>query len=925
MSDSKYEFATSILTSKTPLQAAAILPHTLNSSQDLVQNRLIAWFQRYSSEIQRHNHALGELLSEGAGILGYGPPPKSPTSATSSQPPSKNKRGDVAPGAPPKPNPDDLGSFNKVWNTFLRLIELEVHSNEQFFKNIKLETLSPLKDFVSNDVRYSELVLNSQELQEIARGLSTGGSNNSEYQWNVKAPQIFDNLENFEKIKSQLLFDVILAYFNSSNTKFSKLVGNSENSVNYLLGTYKLDDEMNLYLQYLLKSDFSLELSIPPPPPPSQKHQEKRLSSFAKLGGNNSNNGHANHDLASTYSSASGTSGSKKPSKLKSKVGSIFGRKKNKKASAGTTMDGTIQETESITSSLIQPGATRSTRNRSFDSLGNALVGQPPAHASGVRRESDLYQSRQKETGTSSAPITTPVPASQPQQPVVAQAPAQDDAPLPPAKPLSSTSVPLTPKPKQVNAIPPVTDSPNVIKYDSSSSSSSEEAEEGRANENRKSLLQQHDLDHQPIGSAVLPPTSTFQPVHREHLSESTTATVGKFSFEAGDDERPISTTPKEQQRNVFEEPSAFLNDPQTSNSFVSDVPNSQNGNTVPTTSTLAPPPPPSRKAHSTAATPFKDNQSVASSDLSNVQSLHSSNTGSRNRKDIKSQYFHNLPNARDSVIAPRKLSKQDTGNSSILRHLNGSSGDIFKHGEEQYQVGLNASIAEVINASFKDDKLVRRQLLGEIAFNYKPDPSNPLNELELEKFPIVIQTNFEKVNLNNQFVSRNPNFDDVYLVDPQYIVSKTLGGLKYLKTLDQVPVFIHQAWKFEDHQASVILNLKLNSQYLELLTLDNVIISVALSNSVQTTSASSKPSGTFNKDLNRITWRLTSPITLSADKGEQLIARFMTNGKGSEHESGIQLKFSVLNPPKSTELFLNGIEVPSIRSLVSGSYSGHI
>lgn len=137
--------------------------------------------------------------------------------------------------------------------------------------------------------------------------------------------------------------------------------------------------------------------------------------------------------------------------------------------------------------------------------------------------------------------------------------------------------------------------------------------------------------------------------------------------------------------------------------------------------------------------------------------------------------------------------------------------------------------------------------------------------------------------------------------------------------------MLINQVWKFEDHQASVMLNLKLNHQYASELTLENVIVSVALSPSVATLSASSKPSGSFNKDLNRITWRLDSQIHLSYEKGETLVARFQTNGRGTEHESGIQLKFSIVNPPSSTEVFLNGSEVPSVSSLVSGSYSAHI
>ncbi|CAK7901441.1 suppressor of yeast profilin deletion [[Candida] anglica] len=946
MSDSKYGFGTAILTSKTPQEAAAILPHTLNTSKSLVQKNLITWFTSYTQELQRHNHELGKLLNEGAGILGL--PANSASSSNGHQKPSNT--------------PEDLGSFNKIWNTFLRSIELELHSNEQYFKNIKLETLGPLKDFTNNDVRYSELVLNSQELQEISRDL--GKNDSAEYQWNVKAPQIFDNLENFEKVKSQLLFDVILNYFNSQNTRFSKLIGNSENSVNYLLGTYKLDEEMNIYLKYLLGSDFTSELSpVAPTPvgaPVGSSHQNshfphsKRLSSFG---------GRSHSDVASTHSSSS--SNSKKPSKLKSKVGSIFGRK-NKKASKLDKSD-TIPESESVTSSTI---ATPHATNRSTDSLGNILNSDKRKSGTFGKKNADKphpphpEQAKVKEHALPLPPATVPPhsndhyqqqqqqqpppPPQQQQQPpkhvqqqqLSNPSPFQESAPaqqrnieVPPKsqKTLSSDAVPLTPRPKdqQFSQIP--TDSPNVIKYDASSSpslaSSSEVvgAQDSPVKQNKHvSLLQKHDL-HVPSENvfAVSPPIT-----HNDHLTTSTTS-ASKFSFEAGDDEKPISATPKEQQANVFESNSelpepdfgAENNSPYKSNEAAphiafngnshQDFPSNSHSEQVSgrQSSHVAPPPPPARKvAHAST----RDDQSITS-EVSSVG-------GGRSRKDVKSMFFHNLPATRDSVIAPRTLASQDTGN-SVLKHLNGGS-DIFKHSQEQNEIGLNASIAEVINASFKDDKVIRHQLIGEVAFNYKPDEEGNSN---LQPIPITIAAKFDKTIVNTQFITQNPESTSEYTIDPQSIISRTLGGLKYLKSIDAVPVLITQVWKFEDHQSSLLINMKLNPQYATSLTLDNVVISAALNPSVDTTSAASKPSGSFNKELNRITWRFPSPITLSSEKGETLIARYMTNGKGSEHESGIQLKFSIVDPPKTTEIFVNGSEVPSVRSLVSGSYSGHI
>lgn len=780
MSTSKYEFGTSILTSKTPLEAAAILPHTLNSSQYLVQTKLINWFQNYAQEQQRHNFELGKLLNEGAGILGFTPPQPG---ASHAKPPTNSN------GPERSFTANDLGSFNKVWNTFLRLIELEVHSNEQFFKNIKLETLAPLRNFIGNDVRYSELTLNSQELQEAAHDLKQEKSN-AEYQWNVKAPQIFDNLENFEKVKSQLLFDIVLNYFNATTTKNGKLVRNSENSVNYLLGTYNLDDEMKLYLDYLLKSDFTLELSqkpsqpvVPVPSvPPHLGAAHKRLSTF----GHRNVSAQSNHsDLASVNSS---TSSSKKPSKLKSKVGSIFGRKKKDKKVG--KLDDTIPENESVASTVIHS-------NRSVDTFSQQQLQQlqqyhqqhtqqpiiPPPKTnsaqSSPRRDQELpppppqqqqvqqvqHQHSITEDRTPSSDVFPPSsgsPFGSGAPNASASAPVSTSAPVPPPV---HDFVPLTPVPKQNGQD---YNSPNVVKYEDSSS----------------------DEDAKPFK-----PIDPGRPIVTDQL---TSESNGKFSFDEGDDERPISS-PSNPQRNIFDDslpaPNLLQNSselpsfpvaataagvsedvtatPVDSGSTIAagtagttgSIPSSASTNgTVgaigSTGGSAPPPPPPSRKVHA------RDDHSIISETSSQTS----------RRKDIKSQYFHNLPQARDSIIVPpRKLTSQDTGN-SLIRQLNNSSGDIFAHSEESNQIGLNASIAEVINASFKDDKVVRQQIIGEIAFNYKPDPSTSLN---LEKLPITITpSSFDKVILNNQFVTKTGELNDRFLVDPQAIISRTLGVL---------------------------------------------------------------------------------------------------------------------------------------------------
>ena len=101
--------------------------------------------------------------------------------------------------------------------------------------------------------------------------------------------------------------------------------------------------------------------------------------------------------------------------------------------------------------------------------------------------------------------------------------------------------------------------------------------------------------------------------------------------------------------------------------------------------------------------------------------------------------------------------------------------------------------------------------------------------------------------------------------------------------------MIIQQIWKFEPHQSSLMVSIRSTTP----LVLENFVVSVALNQDIEATSASSKPQGAFNKE--KQTWRYPQSLALNGE--ERLIARFMTNGLGSEHESGVQIKFQVKDP----------------------------
>lgn len=250
---------------------------------------------------------------------------------------------------------------------------------------------------------------------------------------------------------------------------------------------------------------------------------------------------------------------------------------------------------------------------------------------------------------------------------------------------------------------------------------------------------------------------------------------------------------------------------------------------------------------------------------------------------------------------APSQLTTQLTGNLTMLNpQTTGSSTslmgqNVFQHSSlEASTFGLSASIAEVINATFKDGVLKESQLIGEIAFNYLANTA--LNT----PLPIGINlkvgngANFSKVILNQAFVERVDA--ENFKVNPLFIDSRTLGAIKYSTKNPTVPIVIHPVWRFEAHQASVVLTIKMSpdiSEQVEQIVLEDLTVFVSIEGA-DATSALSKPQGSFSKEKKRIAWRFKEPKILKRDSEERLIARFLTDQLARETENGVVAKFIV-------------------------------
>lgn len=257
--------------------------------------------------------------------------------------------------------------------------------------------------------------------------------------------------------------------------------------------------------------------------------------------------------------------------------------------------------------------------------------------------------------------------------------------------------------------------------------------------------------------------------------------------------------------------------------------------------------------------------------------------------------FGHAHDNISTTSLPHSYLTSTKTGNKFVHPDLNSS--------------GLNASISELIKVSLRDGETESCQIFGEIALTYvKP----PLTQLPYKGYLKLVdrESIIEKLIPNNSFIEtlegESTPTDKLFSINPSQISSRTLGGLKYLVGNAESPIIILPVWRLEDHQASCMLTIKLSDKVInrlgqensdELIKLENFIISVALEEGPEVKSAMSRPSGTFNKEKRRITWRYTEPLVLSRSKPEEkIVARFLTVGKAQESKKGALAKFLIPN-----------------------------
>lgn len=873
MPSERTQYASSILVSKSPVDAAEIVRVRLSQAK-LLNDEFADFFKKYYSIKAQYLNDLNKLVQNSEDLNN-----NIEFKIIENQVLTKEELKYY--------NVDAIGHLSEIWNKVIGEIKDEIAANNQLKNTVSHEVVGPLTSYTSKNKQWSDVrelhskisdiaqaieynqeklekhedTKNPEKLEKYQTSLATANS-----AWDSEAPYVFEVFEHTDFSRLNFLRDSLLRFITAYTDSLNKISQSNEKTLETILN-FNPDKEIARFAKVSAESQYipkEARKAAESPKAAKKKHSFIHLShngGTPQIPSPNENANSRNFSVATAATTttaatantittaATGRAEKKSKTKLRSRVGSIFGKKKDKKK---LNLNEPLPESDGASSfNVQQPTKTRESRTSSF--------------VSGFDSRSHRGGSQ-----TNLPPTSGSVP-----------------------KPVSKDVPPLQTNGSyngSFNSIPPLqptikgqTQKPSPLENSSEHRTSEASYSDGSSHIN----VSQENVESASVDNRFAPPQTTSVESYQQ-------------------------SSQSQQHR--------------------------------------APPPPPaSRKSHFPQGLGnIREDGDYQASERSfeQPQIQQRASTGQNpNRRDIQSGLFSNL-NVTNLEHQNKRLSSYSSFNSESIRQLNpqstgssliGQSG-LFQH-PTLNQPGLNASIAEVVNARFKDGEQIQSQIIGEIAFSYQGNEEELPTRTNLK---VETKAPFDKVIPNSQ-VMKQVDANE-FEISPQPILSRTLGGLKYLIKSAPVPVIVLPAWRFEPHQASVMLNIKL-APYIsstlsegQVITLKDFVVSVAINGA--STSALSKPLGSFNKDKSRITWRFKEPVQLSLQKEEKLVARFITETQASESEQGVSVKFTIDSEDGTNVTNAIGLEsqnfteddpfaqeswkpVPSHFTVVAGNYGG--
>lgn len=771
-----------------------------------------------------------------------------------------------------------LGELNQLWGALINSLKTDLKSSVELYTVLNNQVVQSLKNSTENDRHWSESKQLHSKLSKVAasieyyqrKGDQSGKLDAANTQWASEVPYLVEVFETLDYNRLQAIKDCLLSYQSGYSDHLSTISNDSEkcmakflefepkneidrfataaNEYNFILSNGRQDNSVRQHQQQQKpsqKDDIKQESLTNSP----QKNKNRR-STLSEIGHRfTSSSTVLHHDLMDNEFSNSDNNKSlnnkKSSHKLRSRVGSIFGKKflNNRK------------------SQIISPNPVKNTITES-QNLSTTDLRSTYSNKSRTSMSQQQYRNSSNNISSKPSLILKPIASVESRT----------------SKNVQITSVSGATLQNQQQTSPIGRKSPNI------------------ANSNEPINIENNKLPAQNIQEKI-PET---KPVNGFSMAQTPLQPQQK--------NKPLPLQPQQHS--------------------VSSPEQSYNGNENIRDHIQAPAVPPSRKqttsSHQLPLTPVPNEREIPPQEQEQVEPA----SEQQNAFLLTSQITGELT----------QLNAQMTGSSTTV-----SGQSVFQHDTKDIgSFGLNASIAEVINATFKEGILQNSQLIGEIALNYV---SNVTGSGELPvgiNLKINNAAKFDKVIINQAFVEQVEQ--EHFKINPQFIDSRVLGAIKYSIKDPLAPIVVHPIWKFEPHQASVVLNIKIAPfvpERIKRLVLDDLVVFASI-DGAEATNALSKPQGSFSKEKKRITWRFKEPLVLDRNSNEtRLIARFITDGLAHESETGISIKFILHEEAGDTiavgsSISLEGQEldvenpfggewnaVPSKTTLVAGNYIG--
>lgn len=786
MSEERTKYADSILTTKSPYEAAETIRIRLSQAK-LVNKDFFLLFKEVSNLKKTYVQQMRKIIAENEDL-------------------NKLLRAQMTENKvlTPKEMEDfkfeSLGDLQSLWGSIVNELKIELKANTDLYHMLDSEILSGLVKSTEDDAKWSESKRLHSKLSQIAATIDYHSRNNdsdgkldeANKQWDSEVPYLFELFETIDYNRLETLKNCSLRYQSGFSDYLSSCTKQSEITMANLLDFHP-ENEIERFAREASRYKFQTAPSVEGESKDNKSSpvsKDKRRSTFGNFGQRfTSSSTVLHHDLMndefSDPSNNNSLKSKKTSNKLRSKVGSIFGRNKtkNKKSSAfKQNTEATIAESGDDSSS---------TRTRSVTATSSTSQQRRPTMQSS--RDSDSLYKTVNQNNTPAYQPPTPGSESTTSNGILSGSPQRGQSQRESSHtPMSITQAPLKPQQK-IKTLPA-----EPIEVASPPQNSTPDSM-GNNNPNQRQV----DARALHIRAPALPPS------RKQHASSNRNSEIPNLAGRG------------------------------------SDITNNT------TTQKFAPP---------------------------------DTSLGGYNREHVSSPLASQVTG--DLTV----LNPQMTGSSTSLTGQN-----VFQHiSLESSSFGLNASIAEVINATFKEGVLEDSQLIGEIALNYVTNSvmNTPLPiEINLK---ILNAAKFGKVMLNQAFIERIDSED--FKLNPQFIDARTLGAIKYSMKEPVTPIVIHPVWRFEPHQASVVLTIKFASmvpEQIEELVLEDLVVFVSI-DGANATSALSKPQGSFSKEKRRITWRFKEPLVLQRNGEERLIARFITDQIAHESEKGVVSKFVI-------------------------------